>query len=72
MTERLLTAHEVAAMLGFKSATIQDWFERGDLPGFRIGGRLRFRESEVVEWLESQRGVAHPLSLTLAPVRSRS
>lgn len=42
-------------MLGFSPATIQDWFEAGTLPGFRIGGRLRFRVSEVEAWLERQR-----------------
>lgn len=55
MTERLLTARELAGLLGFSSATVQDWFEAGDLPGFKIGGRLRFRESEVLAWLEERR-----------------
>jgi hypothetical protein len=25
------------------------------MPGFKIGGRLRFRESEVAAWLEDRR-----------------
>lgn len=57
MTERLLTARELGDLLGFSSSTIQDWFERGDLPGFRVGGRLRFRASEVEAWLEERRNV---------------
>jgi excisionase family DNA binding protein len=55
VTERLLTARELADLLGFAPATIQDWFEAGMLPGFRIGGRLRFRPSEVEAWLEERR-----------------
>jgi excisionase family DNA binding protein len=55
VTERLLTAVEVAELLGFSSATIQDWSEQGKLPGFRLGGRLRFRESEVLAVLEAAR-----------------
>ena len=55
VTERLLTARELGQLLGFAPATIQDWFEAGTLPGFRIGGRLRFRESEVDAWLEERR-----------------
>ena len=55
MTERLLKTREVADMLGFRPATIQGWYERGLLPGFRVGGRLRFRESEVEQWLEEKR-----------------
>jgi excisionase family DNA binding protein len=56
VTERLLTARELADLLGFAPGTIVDWFEAGKIPGFRIGGRLRFRLSEVNDWLEEQRG----------------
>jgi excisionase family DNA binding protein len=62
MSERLMKSTEVAEMLGFTSSTVQDWFERGDLPGFRIAGRLRFRESEVLEWLEAHRVGPTPCS----------
>jgi excisionase family DNA binding protein len=55
MSERLLTSAELAGILGFATGTVLDWFERGELPGFRIGGRLRFRESEVLAWLETKR-----------------
>jgi excisionase family DNA binding protein len=55
VTERLLTTRELAEFIGFSPATIQDWFERGKIPGFRIGGRLRFRAIEVERWLEEQR-----------------
>jgi excisionase family DNA binding protein len=55
VTERLLTAREVADLLGFARGTIVDWFEAGKLPGFRVGGRLRFRASEVEVWLEGHR-----------------
>lgn len=55
MTESLLTAREVAALLGFKPGTIVDWAERDELPHFKVGGRLRFRTSEVEAWLEARR-----------------
>jgi excisionase family DNA binding protein len=58
VTERLLSARELAELLGFKPGTVVDWFEAGQLPGFRIGGRLRFRESEALDWLEGKRGRA--------------
>ena len=32
MSERLLTAREVGDLLGFTSATIQDWAEAGKVP----------------------------------------
>jgi excisionase family DNA binding protein len=57
LTERLLTAAELADILGFSPATIVDWAEADPpkLPTFKIGGRLRFRWSEVEPWLEAQR-----------------
>jgi excisionase family DNA binding protein len=83
VTERLLTSRELAELLGFSSSTIQDWYEAGKIPGFRIGGRLRFRPTEVEAWLETKRpgdgGEVAPVpfqtpgpepSLTVAPVPS--
>lgn len=59
MTERLLTARELAELLGLKAGTVLDWFEAGRLPGFRLGGAkggpVRFRASEVLAVLESWR-----------------
>jgi excisionase family DNA binding protein len=55
VTERLLTARELGEGLGFAAGTIVDWAEMGKLPGFRIGGRLRFRWSEVEAVLEESR-----------------
>lgn len=59
MTEALLTARQVAEFLALAPATVLDRFERGELPGFRLGGRVgapvRFRISEIEDWLEAGR-----------------
>ena len=55
MSERLRTSAELADLLGFSAGTIVDWAEAGRIPAFKLGGRLRFRESEVLAWLEAQR-----------------
>jgi excisionase family DNA binding protein len=55
MSERLLTAAELADRLALSTATILDWFEAGRIPGFKLGRAVRFRESEVADWLEAQR-----------------
>jgi excisionase family DNA binding protein len=74
MTERLLTARELADLLGLSAATVLDWFERGDLPGFRLlgrkGGPVRFRESEVLAALEQWRSGPTP-SASLAALSER-
>ena len=66
MTEPLLTARELADLLGLSAGTILDRFERGDLPGFRLfgrkGGPVRFRWSELEAMLEAGRcGPALPI-----------
>jgi excisionase family DNA binding protein len=55
VTDPLLTARELGDMLGFSAATIVDWAADGKIPVFKIGGRLRFRLSEVEAWLEDHR-----------------
>ena len=56
MNERLVSARELAELLGVSSSTILDWFEDGRLPGFKLNGRaVRFRQSEVDAWLEECR-----------------
>jgi excisionase family DNA binding protein len=56
VSERLLTARELGEHLGFSAATVVDWAEAGKIPCFKIGGRLRFRPSEIEPWLEERRG----------------
>lgn len=63
MSEKLLTARELAELLGFSASTIVDWAEAGKLPCFKIGGRLRFRPSEALEWLEHQRVILREASI---------
>jgi excisionase family DNA binding protein len=55
VAERLLTAAQLAETLGFSASTIVDWAEAGKIPAFKIGGRLRFRASELEPWLERHR-----------------
>ena len=55
MIERLLTARELAELLGVSPSTVLDWFEAGRLPGFELGRAVRFRETEIAAWLEEHR-----------------
>jgi excisionase family DNA binding protein len=56
--EPLLTARELAALLGVSASTVLDWFETGRLPGFKLGRAVRFRETEIGAWLEEHRAAA--------------
>ena len=85
MSDRLLTAAELGERLALSTSTVLDWFEARRLPGFKLGRAVRFRESEVLAWLEGHRvgppgGEVAPVpyqspdpgrSLTVAPVPDR-
>lgn len=54
--DRLLTVQELANYLGVPVATIYAWRYRHEgPPGFRVGRHVRFRRSDVEEWISQQR-----------------
>jgi excisionase family DNA binding protein len=57
MTDRLLTAREVAERWGISADTVLDRWQAGEIPGLRLfgakGGPVRFRESEIAALEES-------------------
>jgi excisionase family DNA binding protein len=65
VSDRLLTARELAERLGVDTETVLRWTRRGELPAIRLPGtkrgRLRYRESDYEAWL-----VAHE---TATPAR---
>jgi excisionase family DNA binding protein len=48
VSERLLTARELAEVIGIKPATVLDKWQRGELPGYRFGRAVRFSLDEVL------------------------
>jgi excisionase family DNA binding protein len=55
MTERLLTAAEVADLVGVSPDTVIDWHEARKIPSFKVGRAVRFRRDEIDAWLETKR-----------------
>jgi excisionase family DNA binding protein len=54
--EELLTASQVAEILGCSRASVFAWASDGTLPSVRVGDRLvRFQPSVIQEWLEDRR-----------------
>lgn len=50
--DRLLSVRELADYLGVATSTLYSWRTRGEgPPGYRVGGQLRFRLSEVDAWI---------------------
>lgn len=59
--DRLLTVQELANYLGVPVATIYAWRYRHEgPPGFRVGRHVRFRRSDIEEWISQQRQPSRP------------
>ncbi len=53
--DRLLTVEHLADYLGVPVATIYAWRHRREGPrGFRVGKYVRYRMSDVQDWIEDQ------------------
>ncbi len=51
--ERLLTTEELSEYLKRPVATLYAWRYRGEgPPAIRVGRELRYREKDVVDWLD--------------------
>jgi excisionase family DNA binding protein len=63
MNDHLLTVEEVAELLRVPLSWVYDRTrKRGAerIPGFRLGKYWRFREADVLEWIERQRAGGRP------------
>ena len=52
--EPLLDSREAAAMLRMHHKTLERKARAGEIPGYQIAGKWRFRASELDVWLRSQ------------------
>ncbi len=51
--EKFLSNRDVCRMLHVSSRTLQDWRDTGKIPFIQIKGKILYRESEVLKWLEN-------------------
>ncbi len=51
-SNRMLSAREVAAILSVPERTIREKWREWDLPAYRIGKHLRWKEREVHAWID--------------------
>lgn len=51
-SNRLLSAREVAEILGVPERTVRERWREWNLPAYRIGKHLRWREREVHAWID--------------------
>jgi len=49
--EHLLDIEELCRILGVKKATIYAWIYQHKIPHIKLGRLVRFRESEIIDWI---------------------
>ena len=52
--DKFLSNRDVCLMLHISSRTLQDWRDTGKIPFIQIKGKILYRESEVLKWLEQK------------------
>lgn len=52
---KLLTIHEISALLSIKVKTIYDWTHKKQIPHYKIGRLVRFEEAEIQKWIQEKR-----------------
>jgi excisionase family DNA binding protein len=55
VTERLLTASEVADILAVRESWVREATRAGHLPHLRLGRYIRYEHAAIHAWLEDQR-----------------
>ena len=55
--DEVLTLKEIAAFLKIAERTAYAMVQRGDLPGFKVGGQWRFERRDIDAWMEERKRV---------------
>jgi excisionase family DNA binding protein len=53
--ESMMSARQVAELLGVHENWVYDQAVGGDLPSYKLGGTRRFRRDEIDGWIEEHR-----------------
>jgi excisionase family DNA binding protein len=51
----LLTRKDAAKLLSISLPTLNEWSKNGQIKGYRIGTRVRYKRSEIIESLNAMR-----------------
>jgi len=55
MTDEILTLKDVAKYLKLAEKTAYRLAAEGKLPGFKVGGSWRFKQSDIESWISEQK-----------------
>jgi excisionase family DNA binding protein len=63
VTDRLLTADEIAGRLGVPTSWVRESVRSGAIPHVRLGRYVRFDMGDVEVWLEECKQPGRPISV---------
>jgi len=69
MVEPMMTARQVAEVLGVHENWVYDQAVGGDLPSYKIGGARRFQPDEVLGWIAVHREARRERQAKKRPAR---
>ncbi len=55
MTDEILTLKDVAKYLKLAEKTAYRLAAEGKLPGFKVGGSWRFKQTDIESWIQKQK-----------------
>lgn len=58
MSTNALTVQDVAKYLNVDPKTVYRMLNKGDLPGFKVGGSWRFKKEDLDDWIAKQKKTA--------------
>ncbi len=58
MSMTAMTVRDVAEYLNVDPKTVYRMVNRGDLPGFKVGGIWRFQRADIDQWIAKQKEAA--------------
>jgi len=67
--EKLITAKEVAEILGISEKTVLGKHKKLGLPYYKVGWLLKFRASEIEEWLQNRHSKNVPVPRVVKHIR---
>ena len=59
---KLLTPEDIASLLSISPRTVYDYAQKGKIPAIKMLGQWRFKESDIVDWIESMKLESDQLS----------
>ncbi|MBM3282764.1 helix-turn-helix domain-containing protein [Candidatus Gottesmanbacteria bacterium] len=68
LSQGFLNIRQIADYLGIKASTIYSLVERKGIPHYRVGRLVRFRKTEVDEWMAGQRKVVVDVKMEVKEV----